>query len=96
MCGQSKVLMEGCTSTQTTEIDGDVHDMYMIMRMKATHCSTKRISINLWKGHNSTDLLTNLPEAFKQAPNHYFQRGHNMRVDMWSTNKQIDWQPDGT
>jgi hypothetical protein len=46
-------------------------------------------------GEDTQDLLTNLLEALKQAPNHHFQRWLNTRIDLWST-KQIDWQPDGT
>jgi hypothetical protein len=41
------------------------------------------------------DLLTNLMEALKLAPNNDFQRCLNMRIDMWST-KQIDWKQDGS
>ncbi len=41
------------------------------------------------------DLLTNLMEALKLAPNHDFQRWLKMRIDMWST-KQIDWKQDGS
>ena len=41
-------------------------------------------------GEDTQDLLTNLLEALKQAPNHHFQRWLNTRIDLWST-KQIDW-----
>ena len=46
-------------------------------------------------GEDTHDLLINLLEALKQAPNHHFQRWLNTRIDLWST-KQIDWQPDGS
>jgi hypothetical protein len=46
-------------------------------------------------GEDTHDLLINLLEALKQAPNHHFQRWLNIRIDLWST-KQIDWQPDGS
>jgi hypothetical protein len=45
-------------------------------------------------GEDTLDLLTNLMEALKQAPNQHFQRWLNTRIDLWST-KQIDWQADG-
>jgi hypothetical protein len=46
-------------------------------------------------GETTMDLLTNLMEALKLAPNHDFQRWLKMRIDMWST-KQIDWKQDGS
>ena len=41
------------------------------------------------------DLLSNLMEALKLAPNADFQRWLKTRIDMWST-KQIDWKHDGS
>jgi exopolyphosphatase/pppGpp-phosphohydrolase len=46
-------------------------------------------------GETTMDLLTNLMEALKLAPNSDFQRWLKTRIDMWST-KQIDWKPDGS
>jgi hypothetical protein len=46
-------------------------------------------------GETTMDLLTNLMEALKLAPNSDFQRWLKMRIDMWST-KQIDWKQDGS
>jgi hypothetical protein len=46
-------------------------------------------------GETTMDLLTNLMEALKLAPNGDFQRWLKTRIDMWST-KQIDWKPDGS
>jgi hypothetical protein len=46
-------------------------------------------------GETTMDLLTNLMEALKLAPNTDFQRWLKTRIDMWST-KQIDWKPDGS
>jgi hypothetical protein len=46
-------------------------------------------------GETTMDLLTNLMEALKLAPNSDFQRWFKTRIDMWST-KQIDWKPDGS
>ena len=45
-------------------------------------------------GEDTQDLLTNLMEALRQAPNHHFQRWLNTRIDLWST-KKVDWQADG-
>jgi len=36
-------------------------------------------------GEYTHDLLINLLEALKQAPNHHFQRWLNTRIDLWST-----------
>jgi hypothetical protein len=41
------------------------------------------------------DLLTNLKEALKLAPNAVFQKWLKMRINMWST-KQLDWKQDGS
>jgi hypothetical protein len=46
-------------------------------------------------GETTMDLLANLMEALKLAPNNDFQRWLKMRIDMWST-KQIDWKQDGS
>jgi len=46
-------------------------------------------------GETTMDLLTNLMEALKLAPNADFQRWLKMRIDMWST-KQLDWKQDGS
>jgi len=46
-------------------------------------------------GETTMDLLTNLMEALKLAPNADFQRWLKMRIDLWST-KQIDWKQDGS
>ncbi len=46
-------------------------------------------------GETTMDLLTNLMEALKLAPNTDFQRWLKMRIDLWST-KQIDWKQDGS
>jgi hypothetical protein len=46
-------------------------------------------------GETTMDLLSNLMEALKLAPNADFQRWLKTRIDMWST-KQIDWKNDGS
>jgi hypothetical protein len=46
-------------------------------------------------GETAIDLLTNLMEALKLAPNADFQRWLKMRIDMWSK-KQLYWKQDGS
>ena len=46
-------------------------------------------------GETTMDLLSNLMEALKLAPNADYQRWLKTRIDMWST-KQIDWKHDGS
>jgi hypothetical protein len=46
-------------------------------------------------GETTMDLVTNLMEALKLAPNADFQRWLKMRIDMWSF-KQLDWKQDGS
>jgi hypothetical protein len=46
-------------------------------------------------GEDILDLLTNLMEALKLAPNQDFKDWLKMRIQLWS-NKHIDWKPDGS
>ena len=46
-------------------------------------------------GETTNDLLANLIEALKQAPDMNFQRWLNNQVDLWSMRK-IDWKEDGS
>jgi hypothetical protein len=53
------------------------------------------IGSTICTGETTVDLLTNLMEALKLAPNNDSQRWLKMRIDMWST-KQINWKQDGS
>jgi len=46
-------------------------------------------------GETTTDLLSNLIEALKEAPDVNFQRWLAKQVDLWSMRK-IDWKSDGS
>ena len=46
-------------------------------------------------GETTNDLLANLIEALKEAPDSNFQRWLGNQVDLWSM-KQIDWKEDGS
>jgi hypothetical protein len=46
-------------------------------------------------GETTNDLLANLIEALKEAPDHNFQRWLSNQVDLWSMRK-LDWRQDGS
>ncbi len=46
-------------------------------------------------GETTNDLLANLIEALKEAPDHNFQRWLSNQVDLWSMRK-LDWKQDGS
>jgi hypothetical protein len=46
-------------------------------------------------GETTNDLLANLIEALKQAPDSNFQRWLSNQVDLWSMRK-LDWKQDGS
>jgi hypothetical protein len=46
-------------------------------------------------GQTTNDLLTNLIEALKEAPDSNFQRWLSNQVDLWSMRK-LDWKQDGS
>jgi hypothetical protein len=46
-------------------------------------------------GETTNDLLANLIEALKEAPDSNFQRWSGNQVDLWSMRK-IDWKEDGS
>jgi hypothetical protein len=46
-------------------------------------------------GETNTDLLANLKEALKEAPDVNFQRWLSNQVDLWSMSK-LDWKQDGS
>jgi hypothetical protein len=46
-------------------------------------------------GETTKDLLANLIEALKEAPDHNFQRWLSNQVDLWSMRK-LDWKQDGS
>jgi len=46
-------------------------------------------------GETTNDLLANLIEALKEAPDHNFQRWLSNQVDLWSKRK-LDWKQDGS
>jgi len=46
-------------------------------------------------GETTTDLLANLIEALKEAPDSNFQRWLSNQVDLWSMRK-LDWKQDGS
>jgi len=46
-------------------------------------------------GETTNDLLANLIEAFKEAPDSDFQRWLSNQVDLWSMRK-LDWKQDGS
>ncbi len=46
-------------------------------------------------GETTNDLLANLIEALKEAPDSNFQRWLGNQVDLWSMRK-IDWKEDGS
>jgi len=46
-------------------------------------------------GETTNDLLENLIEALKEAPDSNFQRWLSNQVDLWSIRK-LDWKQDGS
>jgi hypothetical protein len=46
-------------------------------------------------GETTNDLLANLIEALKEAPDSNFQRWLSNQVDLWSMRK-LDWKQDGS
>jgi hypothetical protein len=46
-------------------------------------------------GKTTNDLLANLIEALKKAPDSNFQRWLSNQVDLWSMRK-LDWKQDGS
>ncbi len=92
--GSLTTSLIGTVKWYITDDDGRTHSIILPNTSYVPTADIRMLSPQHW-AQVTNDLLANLIEALKEAPDSNFQRWLSNQVDLWSMRK-LDWKQDGS